>query len=190
MTRSHDRWIDTLEQTPLIARSSRSERRLVVAVTTPLVRPPGTVLARQGARPSAFVILLDGTAEARRDGRRVEAISPGTHFGEIALVRGIGEPATVIAQTQVSIGVVGPREFRNLYAVLDGFRDGIDRELDRRVPTWLTPRSTVRAVTAPPARSVTTAARRLPRIRPAEPRPDVERHRHSVAICVRRWRSR
>jgi CRP-like cAMP-binding protein len=105
--------------------------------------PPDKVLAHQGQRPSAFVIVLHGTAQARRDGRHVEDIVTGSYFGEISLVRGICEPADVIARTDLTVDVVGRREFRALYSRLDGFRERVDHELDRRVASWLTPRAIV-----------------------------------------------
>src|SRR5262249_41019131 len=106
--------IETYKALSLFAGGSRSELRLVDAVTTRLILPRGTVLAQQGPRPSAFVILWDGPAAAHRDGQHVEDIGTGSHFGEISLVRGIREPATVIAQTDITVDVVGAREFRTL----------------------------------------------------------------------------
>ena len=147
MWSQHDSWIETYHVLPLFAGWSRSELRLVSGVTTRLILPPGKVLAHQGQQPSAFVIVLDGIAEARRDGRHVEEIATGSYFGEISLVRGICEPATVIAQTDLTVDVVGQREFRTLYSLVDGFRERVDHELNRRVTRWITPRSTVTAYT-------------------------------------------
>ena len=143
----HDRRIAEYQALPLFVGRLRSELRLVSGVTTRSVLPAGKVLAHEGARPSAFVIVLDGIAAARRDGRPVEAIGTGSYFGEISLVRGIREPAAVIAQTDVTVDVVGQREFRALYSVLVGFRERVDHEVDRRVARWFTPRSTVTADT-------------------------------------------
>jgi CRP/FNR family transcriptional regulator, cyclic AMP receptor protein len=137
--------IATYEALPLFAGCSRSELRLVSGATTPLMFPPGKVLAHEGERPSAFVIVMDGTAEARRDGQHVEEIGTGSYFGEISLVRGIREPATVVAQTDMTVDVVGQREFRALYSVLRGFRERVAYEADRRVASWITPRSSVTA---------------------------------------------
>ena len=47
----------------------------------------------------------------------------------------------------MTVDVVGQREFRALYSVLDGFRQRVDHELDRRVTSWITARSTVTAAT-------------------------------------------
>ena len=81
-------------------------------------------------------------------------------------------------------------EFRTLYAVLASFRDSIDRELDQRVPSWLTPRSTGIADAALPARVSTTREGALPRKWLVKPRPHLERHRRSIAICPCGWRTR
>jgi CRP-like cAMP-binding protein len=143
MRSRHDSWVATYRAMPLFAECSRSELRLATGVATRLVVPRGTVLARQGAQPSAFVIVMDGVADVRRDGRPIEVIATGGHFGEISLVRGICEPVTVVARTDVTVDVVGRREFRSLYSLVDGVRTRVDHELDRRVARWITPRSTV-----------------------------------------------
>jgi CRP-like cAMP-binding protein len=139
----HDSRVETYKALPLFAGCSRSELQLVSGAMTRLMLPPGAVLTHEGARASAFVIVTNGTAEARRNGQPVEEIGAGGHFGEISLVRGIREPATVIAETDITVDVVGQREFRALYSVLDGFRERVDHELNRRIARWLTPRSTV-----------------------------------------------
>jgi hypothetical protein len=187
MWRRDDTWIEAHERQPLFATCSRSELRLVSAVTTRLVVPPGKVLVHEGARPSALVVVRDGAADARRDGRQVEAISTGGHFGEIALVRGICEPGTVVARTPMTVDVVGPREFRTLYAVVDSFRDAIDREIDRRVPSWLTPRPTVVAG-APRWRTPATAAVGSSTTRSAKGREPSEPARRTMCACGRRSR--
>ena len=143
----HDRGIASYHALPLLAGCSRSDLRLVSGVATRCIVPPGTVLAHQGAQPSAFVMVLDGFAEARRDGRPVDAIGAGSHLGEISLVRGTCEPVTAVSRTDMTVDVVGRREFRSLYSLVDGFRARIDREIERRVARWLTPRSTVGADT-------------------------------------------
>lgn len=124
---------------PLFAGSTRSELKLVSELTTRLMLPAGKVLARRGQRPRCeFVIVLDGTAEARRDDRLVEQIGTGSHFGEIGLIRGIREPATVTASADMTVDVVGVREFRTLYSLLDAFRVRVTHELDRRIASWIT----------------------------------------------------
>jgi CRP-like cAMP-binding protein len=132
-----DRRLREYETLPLFAGCTRSELRRVSAVATRLTVGAGTVLARRGHRARQFVIVLSGTAEVWRDGRRIDEIGPGGSFGEIALVRRIGEPAGVVARGAMTLDVIGSREFATLYADLAPVRRSLDRELDRRVTTWL-----------------------------------------------------
>jgi CRP-like cAMP-binding protein len=127
---------------PLFAGCSRAQLQLASRLTTPLTLPAGKILAHQGARPSQFVIVVNGIAEARRDDRPIEVIGPGQYFGEISLVRSIREPATVIARTDITIDIIAKHDFRTLYSLLDTFRHHVDHELDQRVASWITPRPT------------------------------------------------
>jgi CRP-like cAMP-binding protein len=122
---------------PLFAGCSRSQLRLVSGAATGLSPEAGTVLARQGGRRGAFVIVLDGTAEVWRDGQPIDEIGPGGYFGEIALIRRIREPAGIVARTAMTVDVIGEREFAVLYADLARFRRRLDHDLDRRLANWI-----------------------------------------------------
>jgi CRP-like cAMP-binding protein len=104
----------------------------------------GTVLVRQGHRPRQFVIVLCGTGEVWRDGQPIDEIGAGGYFGEIELIRRIGEPASVAARGAMTIDVIGAREFATLYADLAPVRRRLEHEVDRRVAAWL-PASGARA---------------------------------------------
>jgi CRP-like cAMP-binding protein len=99
----------------------------------------GAVLVRQGQRSGQFVIVLDGTAELRRDGYPVDEIGPGGFFGEIALVRRLVEPADVVARTPLTVDVIAPREFASLYDLIEPVRRRIDSVLDERLARWIRP---------------------------------------------------
>ena len=130
---------------PLFAGFSDSDLRQVSRASTRLSAPAGTVLVRQGERGRQFVIVLDGTAEVWRDGQPIDEIGAGGHFGEIALIRRIPEPASIVAKTAMTVDVIEERdvvvkqEFATLYADLALLRQRLDHELDRRVAKWLTP---------------------------------------------------
>jgi CRP-like cAMP-binding protein/Zn-dependent protease len=74
---------------------------------------PGEVLVQQGAVGDAFYALRSGQVDVIRDAKRLATLGPGSHFGEIALLRDVPRTASVVARTPV-------RAFR-----LD--REGFDR---------------------------------------------------------------
>jgi hypothetical protein len=130
---------------PLFAGFSDSDLRQVSRAATRLSAEAGTVLLRQGERGRQFVIVLGGTAEVWRDGRPIDEIGAGGYFGEIALIRRIPEPASIIARTAMTIDVIEQRdvvakqEFATLYADLALLRQRLDLELDRRLAKWIPP---------------------------------------------------
>jgi CRP-like cAMP-binding protein len=95
------------------------------------------VLARQGEQGRQFVIVLGGTAEVWRDGQPIDEIGAGGYFGEIALIRRIREPASIVARTAMTVDVIAKREFAALYADLAPVRQRMDHELDRRLAKWI-----------------------------------------------------
>ena len=76
--------------------------------------PAGAVLAREGSAPHGFVIVLTGAATVASGGRIRSGLLAGDHFGDIALLHGRANPATVVAETPMHLAVVDPGEFSGL----------------------------------------------------------------------------
>jgi CRP-like cAMP-binding protein len=62
------------------------------------------------------MIIESGTAVVRRNDRKVGTVGPGDFFGELAMLVGVSRTATVVAQTEMVIDVLNPREFTSLLA--------------------------------------------------------------------------
>jgi CRP/FNR family transcriptional regulator, cyclic AMP receptor protein len=71
-------------------------------------------MTRQGDRGREFFVLLEGEADVTKDGRRINQLSGGDFFGEIALVADTPRTATVTATTPVRALVITDRSFRRL----------------------------------------------------------------------------
>jgi CRP-like cAMP-binding protein len=122
---------------PLFAGCSRSELRQASRAATGLSLRAGTVLLRQGERRRPFVIVVGGIAEVWRDGQPIDEIGAGGYFGEMAIFRGIGQPATIIARTDMRIDVFARQEFAALLADVELVRHRIEDELDHRLAKWI-----------------------------------------------------
>jgi CRP-like cAMP-binding protein len=76
--------------------------------------PSGKVLVKEGAVGHEFFLILEGQAVVRRGGRRIAMLGPGQYFGEMALLDRGPRSATVVADTDMDLLVLGQREFSGL----------------------------------------------------------------------------
>jgi CRP-like cAMP-binding protein len=106
--------IDLIRKVPLFARCSRAELKEIALLADEIDLHEGTEMTRQGAPGREFFVLLDGTADVKKNRRRVNTLGPGDFFGEIALVSREPRTATVIATSPVRALVITDRSFRRL----------------------------------------------------------------------------
>ena len=78
--------IELLRAVPLFAGCSSKELGQISALGDELHQPAGRELITEGVKGREFFVLIDGTVEARRKGRRVATFETGDFFGEIALL--------------------------------------------------------------------------------------------------------
>ena len=106
--------IDLIRKVPLFARCSRAELKEIALLADEIDLHEGTEMTREGAPGREFFVLLDGTADVKKNKRRVNTLGPGDFFGEIALVSREPRTATVIATSPVRALVITDRSFRRL----------------------------------------------------------------------------
>src|SRR6516225_8936952 len=92
-----DTKIALIKQVPLFASLSKAQLAQIASIADEIDLPEGAVLTRQGERGGEFLVLIDGEAEVRRNGRKRATIQPGEFFGEIALISNRPRTATVTA---------------------------------------------------------------------------------------------
>lgn len=73
--------------------------------------PAGRTLCEQGNIGREAFIILDGTAEVRRNKKKVATLGAGACVGELALLDHGPRTATVVAGTDLKVLVIGAREF-------------------------------------------------------------------------------
>jgi CRP-like cAMP-binding protein len=71
----------------------------------------GRVLVEQGRTGHEFFLILDGEAVIRRNNRKIATLGPGQYFGELAILDRGPRSASVIANTDMRVLVLGQREF-------------------------------------------------------------------------------
>jgi CRP/FNR family cyclic AMP-dependent transcriptional regulator len=106
--------IDLLRQVPLFSGCSRRQLGEIASIADEMRFPAGRTLIAEGRRGREFFVLVDGTVEVRRGGRRVATMGGGSFFGEAALLTGKPRNASVTAVSPVQALVITDRAFRRL----------------------------------------------------------------------------
>jgi CRP/FNR family cyclic AMP-dependent transcriptional regulator len=117
----HDPFIDHLTQVPLFSACSRKDLQKVAHRAKDVRIAAGTTIVTEGDDGDEFFVILDGTATVRRHGRKITTLGPGSGFGELALLERALRNATVVADTDMELVVVGRREFATLLDEVFGF---------------------------------------------------------------------
>ena len=127
--------------TPFIS-CSRKELRLVARLAKTRPVRPGDQLLTQGEQGDTMYVLLTGTADVHKAGRRVAQLRPGDVFGELAALSKGARNATVTMKTSGEIAIIGRRELRKLiegapsfaHKLLETLANRV-RELDKKLVT-------------------------------------------------------
>jgi CRP-like cAMP-binding protein len=105
---------ELIKRAPLFAHCSKRELAAISGIADEIDLKDGHELTRQGGVGREFFVLIDGTADVLRDGRKVNTLKGGDFFGEIALIHRTPRTATVRATAPVRALVVTERNFRTL----------------------------------------------------------------------------
>lgn len=100
----------------LKAKFNNDELEALSSLSTPVEVTAGTALMTEGSLGRQALVMIDGTASVIRDGEKIATIAAGEIIGEISLLTGERRNATVIADTDVTVYALSPREFTSLLA--------------------------------------------------------------------------
>jgi CRP-like cAMP-binding protein len=107
--------IDLLRRVTLFSGCSKRELGEIARITDEIDFPAGKVLIRQGDPGRQLFIVVEGTVDVTRDGKKLPADRGGSEFfGEISLVSNSPTTATVETTTPVRALVITPRDFKAL----------------------------------------------------------------------------
>jgi CRP/FNR family cyclic AMP-dependent transcriptional regulator len=107
-------YLDHLAQVPLFSACSKKELTLIARAGDEATIEKGRVITEQGGAAREAFIIIDGEATVIRNGQKVATLVPGAAVGELALLDRGPRTATVEAATDLTLFVLGPREFAAL----------------------------------------------------------------------------
>jgi CRP-like cAMP-binding protein len=128
-----DAKVELIKKVPLFSRLSKKELEDVAHIADELDLPKGKVMAQEGAQGREFFVLLEGTADVTKGDRRINTMSDGEFFGEIALVAKVPRTATVTATSDVRVLVITERDFGALLKNSPKVSRGVAEVLVERV---------------------------------------------------------
>jgi CRP-like cAMP-binding protein len=106
--------IERISRVPLFAHCSKRELAAIAQAADEVSVDAGRELTREGASGREFVVIVDGAAEVRRRGRKVNELGPGEFLGEISLITRIPRTATVTTTAPSTLLVLTDGAFREL----------------------------------------------------------------------------
>jgi CRP-like cAMP-binding protein len=109
-----DAKIEAIRKVPLFAGCSKRELAEVASIADELDLPEGRLLTREGEPGHEFFVVLEGSAEVRRKGRKLDTLNPGDFAGELALVTKRPRNATITTSEPVRLLVVTEQSFKRL----------------------------------------------------------------------------
>ena len=130
---SRDSHLDKLADVPLFSACSRKDLQKIAKASDEVQVKAGRVLVDQGKTGHEFFLILDGSAVVRANNRKVASLGSGDYFGELALLSREPRDASVTADTDMKLLILGQREFTGLLDTIPGLASKILSIMARRL---------------------------------------------------------
>jgi CRP/FNR family transcriptional regulator, cyclic AMP receptor protein len=130
---SHDTKAEALGRIPLFSELTKDELHELAKRTEDLEVEAGKVLVREGEIGQEFFVIIEGEAEATKDGKLLRTMGPNDFFGEIALLEDIPRTATVTAKTPLRFFVLTRQSFWSMLDATPSVERKILRTLAKRL---------------------------------------------------------
>ena len=114
MQLGHNTKIDLIKGVPLFSSASKQELAQIASIADEIDFPEGKVLISEGDSGREFFVLVEGSADVERAGKKVASIGGGDFFGEISLISKTPRNATITTTSPVRALVITDRAFRQL----------------------------------------------------------------------------
>jgi CPA1 family monovalent cation:H+ antiporter len=128
-----DRKRELIKAVPLFSHCTKKELDRLSSELDEIEVPSGKVLIREGETGREFVVLVEGTAEVTKNGRRVNLLGAGDFLGEIALISGGARTATVTTTSSADLLVLTDRAFARVTKEMPSVQTSVLKALSERL---------------------------------------------------------
>jgi NTE family protein len=125
--------VELLRAVPVFSGCTNEELEVLAAEADELIVESGTTLIRQGEPGREFLVLVDGSAEVWKNGRRINQIGVGDFLGEISLFSGAAATATVTTTSRTQLLVLTNSAFHRAVKQMASAREAILGALSQRL---------------------------------------------------------
>jgi hypothetical protein len=131
--RQREETVAWLRRVPLLAHLSTAQLESVAPYVDEVETTAGQVLIDQDGFGQELLIIIDGTVEVTRDGRRLRDLGAGEIIGEIALLDGGPNMATVTTREPTTVLSINKRALDTVLDHVPGLPHELLRALARRL---------------------------------------------------------
>ena len=137
MARGGNSKVDLIKRVPLFSKLSKAKLNELAMIADEIDLPKGKPLTREGERGREFFVLIEGEAEVRKGGRRVNTLGPGDFLGEISLITKVPRTATVTTSNPTRALVITDRAFAQLLRDSPDISQGVLEAMGERLASEL-----------------------------------------------------
>lgn len=112
--------LDHLAQVPMFSACSKKDLQTISRASDEVTVASGKTLVEEGKPGHEFFLIVAGKATVHRNGRKIAALGEGQYFGELALLDRGPRSATVKADGDMTVLVLGQREFSGVLDEVPG----------------------------------------------------------------------
>lgn len=132
MARKDDK-LDQLGRMWLFSACSKRDLQLIGRASDEVTVEKGKQLTEEGKAGHEFYLILDGQAVVKAKGKKVATLGAGQYFGELSLLHKGPRNATVTAESDMRLLVLGQREFNGLLDEVPGLAHKVLRTMATRL---------------------------------------------------------
>ena len=128
-----DAKIELLRNVPLFSHCNKKQLASIASLADLISVPAGTQLITEGKPGLEFMVIVEGSGEVRRKGRKIDTLAPGDFIGEMALITGGPRNATVRTTTDTSLLAVTERQFWRLIEQTPAIQTSLLKAIGQRL---------------------------------------------------------